>query len=69
MFNLTFISLEAAKKLNNRTEEQLVSDLQAFYKNQNYRSDYNKKKGEIVKLLANDPIVVNRVKELKAKAK
>jgi hypothetical protein len=69
MYNTKFNSLAEAMKLNNMTEASLVAHMQRYFDNQNYRSNYNARKNELSKLLANDPVVKQRVAELKKKAK
>jgi hypothetical protein len=69
MFNLTFTTIEEAKKLNNLTEAQIVSHLKRYFDNQNYRTSYNQRKTQLGQLLKNDPVVQQRMKELSKKAK
>lgn len=70
MFNLNFKSIEEAKKQNNMTEEAIVAHLKRYFDNQNYREDYNKRKTALNNLLKDDPVVKQRLAELKkARAK
>lgn len=49
MYNVTFTSLDQAKKLNNLSEQDLVDLLQAKMKNDNYRTNYNKEKNDALR--------------------
>lgn len=65
MYNLNFNTIEEAKKLNNTNDAGLVAMLKHFMSNQNYRADYNKRKTQLAQMLKNDPVVLQRVAELK----
>lgn len=57
MFNTKFDSLKSAMELNKVTEKHLVHYLKQYFENQNYRSDYNKRKNEAFKAVKSDPAI------------
>lgn len=67
MYNTKFATFEEAMKLNNLTKELVISHLQSFYENQNYRSNYNRTKTQLTNALRNDPVVKERMAQLKSK--
>jgi hypothetical protein len=69
MFDLSFNSIDEAKKKNNLSDAALLHHLKQYFSNANYRLDYNKRKVELQQLLRNDPVVMQRAAELKKKAK
>lgn len=70
MYNTKFTSIAESLKMNGMTEKELVMHLQRYFENQNYRTDYNKRKNELQQLLKDDPIVKERAEALrKARAK
>lgn len=69
MYNVTFKTLAEAMKLNNLDENGIVSHLQRYFENQNYRKQYNEKKNVVMKMLKDDPEVQKRINELTKKVR
>ena len=67
MFNLKFNNIEECKKNNNMSDAEVLNAIKKYFENQNYREGYNKRKNALTKLLANDPVVVERMKALSGK--
>lgn len=69
MFNLKFNTIDECKKANDMTDAQLCHALKQYFSNQNYRQEYNARKTVLNQLLKDDPVVKQRMAELKKSAK